>query len=101
MEQPKAQDFQNAKAKILSMAAAVRLALAEIAAMSDAPVDAVAKCEKGAEGAWIVAIDLVESPARMGENDLLARYELHLEKDCSVSSIERIARYRREDRNAP
>ena len=101
MEQPKRKDFAAAKSGPMSMAAAVRLARAEIVAFTEAPVDSVARCEKGLDGAWIVAIDLIESPARMGENDLLSRYELRLDGDGSVTSMERTARYRREDRTAP
>lgn len=101
MEHARNEEFAQTRTSTLSMAAAVRLAKAEIAGVSAAPVDAVARCDREGEGGWLVALDLIESPARMGENDLLARYELRLDKGGSVTSIERTARYRREDRNAP
>lgn len=101
MEHPRNEEFAQTRSPTLSMSAAVRLARAEIAGVSAAPVDAVARCERDGDGGWILAFDLIESPARMGENDLLARYELRLDKGGGVTSIERTARYRREDRNAP
>jgi hypothetical protein len=101
MEHPRTQDFADARAKSISMMTAVKLARTEIRAMSSAPIDAISRCEQKADGGWLVALDLIESPARLGENDLLARFELHLAGDGSVTGIERTGRYRREDDNRP
>lgn len=101
MELPRTSEFAEAKAKSVSMVAAVKLARAEIRAVSDKPVDSVAKCERAGDGGWLIALDLVESPARMGENDLLSRFVMQMEADGSVVGIEHAGRYRREDGPRP
>ncbi|MBF9029974.1 gas vesicle protein [Rhodobacterales bacterium HKCCE3408] len=97
MDQPKTTEFSQAKSRGLSMAAAVKLARSEIRTVSDQPVDAVSRCDRAPDGGWIVGLDLIESPARMGENDLLAGYELRIDPDGAVLAVERTGRYRRED----
>ena len=101
MEQPKRGEFVEAKEKTLPMMTAVKLARAEIRAVSDAPVDSVARCERIPGDGWLVALDLIESPARLGENDLLARYELRLDPEGVVTGIERMGRARREESDLP
>jgi hypothetical protein len=68
-----------------------------VAAISGLPVDAVSKCERNPDGGWSVVVDLVESPARMGENDLIAVYDVAIDADGALQSFERRGRYRRED----
>lgn len=100
MEQPQKTQFSDAKASSLGMAGAIALAKSEVAAMSDATIDGVSRCERAPDGSWTVVLDLVESPARMGENDLLAAYELLIDPDGHVVRIERMQRYRREQGGA-
>ena len=47
-----------------------------------------------------MVVDLVESVARMGENDLLAAYEVTIGVDGELKHFTRLRRYRREDMEA-
>lgn len=49
----------------------------------------------------MVKIDVIEALARMGDNDLLATFEIEMDCDGESLRIERIGRYRREDRDQP
>ncbi|MEO0918702.1 MAG: gas vesicle protein GvpO, partial [Pseudomonadota bacterium] len=77
--------------------ASARLAVTGI---TDQKIDGVARCQKNGDGIWTVVVDVIDSPARMGENDLLAAYEVHVDAQCEVIYCARTHRYRREDREA-
>ncbi|MEM8595055.1 MAG: gas vesicle protein GvpO [Pseudomonadota bacterium] len=70
-----------------------------VALFTDMPVDQVVSCTPAQEG-WQVVIDVVEAPARLGDNDLLATYEIKLSAAGDALSIERMRRYTREDLEA-
>ncbi|MEM1273969.1 MAG: gas vesicle protein GvpO [Pseudomonadota bacterium] len=97
MEQPKSKSFDAANPAALGMAEVVKRARAELAAINNYPVDAVIRCDKDADGAWTVVLEVIESPARMGENDFLAAYALTIDGHGDVTAIDRTDRYRRED----
>jgi hypothetical protein len=71
----------------------------EIGEVTDLPVLAVTRCARSGEGGWIVALELLESAARMGDNDLLTCYEVQFDPLGEVSGIARVGRYHREDRD--
>ena len=81
---------------IEAMSAARRSA----ALVLDLPVDAVASCVRAEEG-WQVVLDVIESAARMGDNDLLATYELRLSAGGEVTGFNRTGRYHRDDAAKP
>ena len=97
MEQPKSSEFTAAKASGVGMASAISIAKSEIAVLSDAAFDAVSQCQRQGDGRWTVDLELIESPARMGENDLLVTYKMHIDADGCVVQVDRLGRYRRED----
>jgi len=97
MEQPKASNFRKGKTAVLSMGEAIKRAKAEMAAINDLPIDQVIRSERTEDGAWTVFLEVIESPARMGENDFLAAFSLTLDPSGALSGIERVSRYRRED----
>ena len=68
-----------------------------VAFFTELSVDQVASCA-AAEDGWRVVVDVVESRARVGDNDLLAAYEVRLDATATVTRIERLGRYHREDR---
>lgn len=70
-----------------------------VAEMTGLKVDAVSRCVKEDDGSWAVTIDVVESAARMGDNDLLSAYELQLSPDLELLNFARLKRYHREDRD--
>lgn len=59
-------------------------------------VDAIVSCERVDEG-WRAVVDVVEAPARLGDNDLLVSYEVILDQYGECERFARIARYHRSD----
>lgn len=82
------------------MMEAIGLARTAISSMTGLEVDAVVHCAKSStEGAsWAITLDVVESRARMGDNDLLSAYEVQLDEAGDLLHFERLRRYHREDR---
>jgi len=84
----------RAGAGLFEIVAAARRA---VAFMTDLPVDQVVACAPE-EAGWRVVLDVIEAPARLGDNDLLATYELGLDASGELRRIDRIARYHREEK---
>lgn len=59
------------------------------------PIDQVVKSSKW-EGGWRIQVDVVESKARIGDNDLLATYEVLLDASGELVGFNRSGRYNRE-----
>lgn len=83
----------------LSMMGAIAQAKETVGAMTSLQVDSIARCTKSPEGDWEIAVDVIESVARMGDNDLLATYEVQIDKDGEMVNFNRTRRYHREDRD--
>ncbi|MXQ07943.1 gas vesicle protein [Alphaproteobacteria bacterium GH1-50] len=79
---------------------AIAIARRSVSGITDQPIDAVSHCQRKENGDWNVVIDVIDSPARMGDNDLLAAFEVHLDETGEVIFCSRTRRYRREDREA-
>jgi hypothetical protein len=69
----------------------------EIGAATDLPVLSVIRTGRSTEGGWTVELELLETAARMGDNDLLTAYEVHFDPFGELSGINRVGRYHRED----
>lgn len=76
-----------------------KAARALIEELSGQEVDAISKLERQAEG-WLLEVDVVESRARIGDDDLLTTYQLALGDDASLVRFQRIGRHNRCDRGA-
>ena len=99
--QPKAQfadDMEGPPA--LGMMEAIAAAKTAVTEMTGLEIDAVASCSRGDDLHWNVAIDVIESLARMGDNDLLVTYEVQISAGSELLNFARIRRYHREDRDA-
>ena len=83
----------------LSMKGAIGVAKEAVASLTILEFDSVGRCERRAEGGWTVMLDLIESVARMGDNDLLATYEVQIDADGEPVQVSRTRRYHREDRD--
>ncbi|WP_342070902.1 gas vesicle protein GvpO [Yoonia algicola] len=83
--------------KALTMLDAIDAAKAAIGAMTGQQIDAIVQCTRADAGEWTVAIDVVESFARMGDNDLLTTYQVQLNADADLINFNRLRRYHRED----
>jgi hypothetical protein len=100
MEHPAAAQFKNsAKDATPTLLEAMGAARRAVTAMTGLEVDSVSHCEKAETGIWLVVVDVIESMARMGDNDLLAAYEVQIGGDGALSKFTRLKRYHREDRD--
>ena len=79
---------------------AIAIARRSVTGITDQTIDSVAHCQKQESGVWHVVVDVIESSARMGDNDLLAAFEVHVDETGEVIYCSRTRRYRREDREA-
>lgn len=77
---------------VMRIAAQARQA---VAFFTELPIDAVASCKPAPPG-WIAHVDVVESRARLGDNDLIATYEVRLTQAGEVEGLTRLRRYRRD-----
>jgi hypothetical protein len=59
-------------------------------------VELVSKCEKD-DQAWTIVLDIIESKARISDNDMIASYELILDLAGDLQRYMRLRRYRRGD----
>lgn len=76
---------------IRTVAQTARHSLAEVV---EQPIDAVASCEAAGEE-WRVVIEVIESRARLGDDDLLTVYELRLSAEGALIAYRRLGRRRR------
>lgn len=97
MEHSPASSFEGEK-RAPNLGEAVSIARRSVAGMIDLPIDSVAHVEKQPDGTWRIFIDLIESTARMGDNDLLATFELHIDVTGEMTFCTRQRRYRREEK---
>lgn len=64
--------------------------------LTEQPFDAIARCE-ARDGGWRLEIEVIESRARMGDDDLLTAYALDLSADGELLGYRRLGRRRRFD----
>lgn len=83
-----------------TMMDAIAQAKVAIAAMTLLPIDSISQCTKGATDTWTITVDVIESPARMGDNDLIASYAVEIGYDGELIAFSRTRRYHREDRES-
>ncbi|ETX29352.1 gas vesicle protein GvpO [Roseivivax isoporae] len=97
VEQPRTDAFRAAGARPLTLAQALARGRAAMAEITTAPIDAVTRFEAESDGGWHAVIDVIEVPARMGDNDLLCTYDIALDAQGDLAGFRRTARYHRED----
>lgn len=90
---------RSAPAPMLGLSGIVATAKDNLALFTDMPIDQLVSCTRSGDD-WVVEIDVIEAPARLGDNDLLATYGLNISSTGQVLSIERLRRYGREDLGA-
>jgi hypothetical protein len=83
-------------AKPLDMLGAMTIARETVASITGLPVDNVSRCAP-ADGRWKVRVEVIESRARLGDNDFLAVYDLLIGSDGGLEGFERVGRYNRTD----
>lgn len=93
-------EFQRAaKRSTPTMLDAIGAAKQIVQDMTSLALDSIVSCKKFEEEGWAVAIDVIEAPARMGDNDLLSTYEVSLDNQIVLKEFKRLRRYHREDRD--
>jgi hypothetical protein len=97
MEQHGSRHFSARDPAQLTVKEVMAKAKAAIADVTDLPVLSVIRTTRSPEGGWVVALELLETAARMGDNDLLTAYEIQFDPFGEVAGISRLARYHRED----
>lgn len=70
-----------------------------VQAITGCKADSVSRCQPR-DGGWNVLVDVIESKARVGDNDLIASYELTLDAEAEVTAYHRVRRYYRTERGA-
>lgn len=85
--------------KPLSTLAVTAKAREAATAITGHKADSVASCQKQGDG-WIVIVDVIEAKARVGDNDLIATFEIGLDATGEVTTYKRIRRYYRTERGA-
>lgn len=85
--------------KIMDVRSIAQTARAAIEDLTGHPFDAVSRCERR-ETAWLVEADVIESRARMGDDDLLTAYELELSLEGDVIAFRRLRRHQRSESGA-
>ena len=98
--QPKAQFGKKDGTSGLTILQAIAHAKEAVTTMTGLTIDSVVHCARGEDLNWAVSVDVVESFARMGDNDLLATYEVAIAPSGEMQSFARIKRYHREDRES-
>lgn len=97
VEQPKAQQFKDNDDAPLTLPDAITKARLAIAAITTAPMDSVKSCVRDGDGHWVATVEVIESPARMGDNDLISAYEMTMDSRGELLGFQRVGRYHRED----
>lgn len=97
MEHTKPDEFVDETARALTMPDAIAKARLAIGAITSAPVDAVRSCTRGSDNVWTATVEVIESAARLGDNDLLSAYEMKIDNAGDLLEFQRTGRYHRED----
>ena len=97
--QPKAQFSKDDPGGGLTILQAIEQAKDAVGTMTGLSVDSVVHCSRGDDLNWAISVDVVESFARMGDNDLLATYAVTVTPGGEMQSFSRTRRYHREDRD--
>lgn len=102
MEHAKPEIFHaNGAAAEFALADAVGAARRAMSSIGHGAIDAVAAAERAEDMSWRVEVEVIESAARMGDNDFLAAYDVRLGSAGELLGIRRLRRYHREDRDQP
>jgi hypothetical protein len=97
MEHPLPDAFTAKQAAAFGPAEAIDAARRAMKATGHPEIDGVAACEVGTDGLWRVEVEVIECHARMGDNDLLAAYDVRLGARGELQGFRRLRRYYRED----
>ena len=81
----------------VALVEAIAIARRATAEMTGLPLDGISSSGRHGEGAWRIVVEVIESPARLGDNDLISMYEVLLTEQGELTGFSRLGRYHRED----
>ncbi|MEL6838796.1 MAG: gas vesicle protein GvpO [Pseudomonadota bacterium] len=84
----------------LTMFDAIAAAKSAVSAMTGQTIDSVVQCSRQDDDGWSVSVDVIESLARLGDNDLLATYQVDIAANAELVQFNRLRRYHREGQDA-
>ena len=84
----------------LELIEAVGHARTALSSITQAQLDAVSLAEEIDDRSWRVELEVIESAARIGDNDLLCAYEVKIAPNGSLIGFRRLRRYHRESGDA-
>ncbi|MEO1328925.1 MAG: gas vesicle protein GvpO [Pseudomonadota bacterium] len=67
--------------------------------MTGQAFDSIVRCEKREDG-WIVEVDVLESKARLGDDDLLTTYQYELDAEGGLTGYRRLRKHSRFENDA-
>lgn len=76
-------------------AGVIRAAMEQLAELLAQPAEAVTACERDAEGAWRVTVEVLELPRIPDTMSLLSSYEVELDGRGDLIAYRRTRRYER------
>lgn len=97
--EPKDQFSDEKSGANLTILQAIAHAKETVSNMTGLPLDSVVHCGRSENLNWNVSLDVVESRARLGDNDLLSTYQIEIGAAGEVQTFSRTRRYHREDRD--
>ncbi|MBB4200734.1 hypothetical protein CCR94_19275 [Rhodoblastus sphagnicola] len=75
---------------------ATRKAKETVVEITGKDAESVSRCERD-DKVWTIVLDIIESKARIADNDVIASYELILDLAGDLQRYMRLRRYRRAD----
>jgi hypothetical protein len=76
---------------------AIAIARRCTAEMTGLPIDGISASGRHGDGGWRIVVEVIESPARLGDNDLISMHEVLLTDQGELTGFSRVGRYHRED----
>jgi len=76
---------------------AIAIARRCTAEMTGLPIDGISASGRHGDGDWRIVVEVIESPARLGDNDLISMHEVLLTEQGELTGFSRVGRYHREE----
>jgi hypothetical protein len=69
----------------------IRRARSAVKELLELPFETVARCAPDGEG-WVVEVDVIETKAKLPDNDIIARYQFKFDSLGEIAAFERVKR---------
>ncbi|MFF5703804.1 gas vesicle protein [Streptomyces sp. NPDC012794] len=82
-------------ARPLRAASVIRVAIEQLSELLSQPAEGVSRCERGEDGVWHLAVEVLELARVPDTMSLLASYEVELDAEGELVGYRRTSRYER------